>query len=867
MRALVVALLAVGLCFSQTDLDSSKARLLEREGDCSGAQALLRTAAQQNPGDAAAQLAYAEFLDRHRDPGARAVYEAALKQMTGPDAKVQAARVVRRLLTLDLLAGDRAGAERYAAELSNLSGTPVTIAPPSQAHPQEMGTIEIPGPLRSFSRMAALSPELPPEEILAALARNVVTNGYQASSATEGLEPTEYLKLVERYLSQARELEKLAGPDKVIRVEQCESTQTADLLRVLGYRVRGGCGSDVVLETVNATRAFLTIDSGFPIADFEQTLRANRPFSYDFKPAVVPVLYTPDYWTAGAAQEKGTFIDQFIGDPSICRMYLGFTRLDPETAAEMRKAMPAQRLKAFSHVLDFYGGMFEIRNGKAVVPGGPPAAQAWAQLSGKSPDEGAAFFDRLLTRDDGWMASYYDAVARMEPDSRPYILDQKRMQRFYIAIKGRVTSPGPARPVFRANTDMMLLTQRLRIDPDGRPHIPGGLDTWRGVFDRYPHAKYEGKQTRPPSSWKDPDDLVEALFGLTRKAVDNEPLRFFMVATDLDRSRTKPLEPATVDRLSRDYKVFGAQYVYFSEVPTVSDKTIVQFLDAATVINKQKDSVDKADSAGIFQSLVGIWQILCRNGSIPEADADAVLSALIAPFAQVQADEDRYDAGRKGVEALLKAAKAPDTLSPQDAMIDLLAGAVSHPDADSHTQIIQQMMQVFEAQKLISLKTMFDLDDQLDAVAKGEKLDVQLVNKFTAKVGEIQMPRSSLSAVEKNTTAFGYWSEKHIESERKVNLRPAIEKAGTDKQKLAAVRGLLAPYMRDTLVGFNYIHYTPPGQQILQTNPIFVRSHDFIGLQATSQTWRATEIYGTRLAGERRRSPGRLDGQPSVRSR
>ena len=44
--------------------------------------------------------------------------------------------------------------------------------------------------------MAALSPELAPEDLLPALARNVVTNGYQAGGGNEGLEPTEYLKLV-----------------------------------------------------------------------------------------------------------------------------------------------------------------------------------------------------------------------------------------------------------------------------------------------------------------------------------------------------------------------------------------------------------------------------------------------------------------------------------------------------------------------------------------------------------------------------------------------------------------------------------------------------------------------------------------------
>src|SRR5207249_1882031 len=78
-------------------------------------------------------------------------------------------------------------------------------------------TIQIPGPIRSFARMAALSPELQPDDLLPALARNIVTNGYQATSSNEALEQTEYLKLVIRYLSQARELDKLAGAQKAIR--------------------------------------------------------------------------------------------------------------------------------------------------------------------------------------------------------------------------------------------------------------------------------------------------------------------------------------------------------------------------------------------------------------------------------------------------------------------------------------------------------------------------------------------------------------------------------------------------------------------------------------------------------------------------
>ena len=44
------------------------------------------------------------------------------------------------------------------------------------------------------------------------------------------------------------------------------------------------------------------------------------------------------------------------------------------------------------------------------------------------------------------------------------------------------------------------------------------------------------------------------LFALCRKAVENEPLKIYMAMTDLNRYRSTPLEPATVDRLARDYR-------------------------------------------------------------------------------------------------------------------------------------------------------------------------------------------------------------------------------------------------------------------------------------------------------------------------
>ena len=85
--------------------------------------------------------------------------------------------------------------------------------------------------------------------------------------------------------------------------------------------------------------------------------------------------------------------------------------------------------------------------------------------------------------------------------------------------------------------------------------------------------------------------------------------------------------------------------------------------------------------------------------------------------------------------------------------------------------MVQEMIRIFEAQRLVSLSTLFDLADNLDRVASGEKLNTALVNRLASRISEIQSPRAGLSSLEKNSYSFGYWTERHLESERKLNIR------------------------------------------------------------------------------------------------
>jgi len=821
---------------------------LEAKGDAAEAREQLQKAANASPNDPLALEAYAEFLGEHRDPAARGAYEKLWQLLSRNGASAaERSKAARRLAELDLLAGDRESAEKHLDAFRSAGGNGLSL--PAASAAQHFNYIEIPGPLRSFARMAAISPEIAPEDVMASLAHNITLNGYSATRASESLEATEYLKLVIRYLAQARELEKLAGPDKILRVDMCESTVTGDLLRILGYRMRGGCGSDVALETVNPSRAFLTIDSGFPLSDLEAALRTNRPFTLDYHPSRVPILYGPEYWQPAASSQKPVeFIDFFLGDPSICRLYSATAALDPDTAEQLRKDMPAAKAKIYAHVLDFFGSMFEVRDGRAVVPGGARSEKMWTELVGVAPDKGAAFFERLIEKDDGWLASYYDSLARINGPVEVYLTEPERLKRFYQAMRGKVTSPGPARPVFRANTDMVLLTTRMRTDADGKPHLPGGLDVWKNLFAGKAQAKYDSRLAKAAPGWKDSEEVIEAMFGLSRKIVENEALKIFMALTDIERNRAKPLETNTVEALVRDYKALGAQYPLFAEAPAISDATILAYLDAARGIAQIRDIALRADAAGTMQALAGFWQVFVRQRSIQPGEADGALSGVLQGFAKVQSQKDVFDAGLKGLGKLLEAAHAPSSGSPQDHIMDLLAGTKAAGDgalSDAHTQMIQDMTRVFEAQRLVSLDTILTLADRLEAAAAGQKLDGATAVRLAGRITEIQLPRTTLNTRERTEMSSGYWTDKHIEAERKLNLRAAIDKAGADPQKLRDVRASLAPVLRDTLVGLNYVHYAPPGAQVLFTNPAFVRSHDFYGSPDHQRTWLATEVLGS----------------------
>jgi hypothetical protein len=708
-------------------------------------------------------------------------------------------------------------------------------------------TITIPGPLRSFLRMAGISQKVSPNDVLPLLARNVYLEGYQ------GGDRTEFLVLLNRYVLQARELQILAGASKTIHVTNCDDAGT--LIQILGYRLREGCGQkDFSLETANPERAFLTIDSGFPLTELEEALQTGTPFTYSFPTSQVPVMFRESDWVALSVHDKkgyGDLVDALLYEPSIAHLYWALSKNDVETRLALARSPGLEKLLPFAAVLDFYGSQISIRSGRVIVPGGASTEQGWKDLVGASSDSPGDFVLHLVAKDKGWLAAYFDVLARVGPTQQEHLTKGPRLKRLYEAFRAGGDENGATRGVFRRAPDLLVLDTRLEWDPNGELHVPGGLDVWKEVFRQKTDSKIVRDLSKRARSWNQSEQLLEALTACARTETDSGPVQIYLMLNELDRRRTpeKRLSAETVRLLADKYWQYSDWYLMFSEFPDLNDASIVRFVTVADSINGMSGDILRTNALGAFQANLGLWQILARQGEIPNSELNASWQKVIEPFTKVSSSTQLFDAARASVGAVLLAANS-STGNSQDEIVNLLAGPHqdSHDGQSVHGEMTDRIRSVLDDQRLVSLDTLFALSDGLRGLEQGGSASERSrLLSLAGELREFEMPRPIFTNSEKISWAPGIYTTRHAELQVRTDLTKVI-KAPATRAQLELARGQLTPFLRDTLVGLNYAYYEPPGAQILHNNPLFVRAHDFSGITVTvmgpGRHWRAPMLLG-----------------------
>ncbi len=737
---------------------------------------------------------------------------------------------------LSASAGDSA-----SSTISNASAAAAT--PPAEGPVTNSSQFMIPGPLRSFLRMAGISQKIAPEEVLPLLSRNVFMQGYEGSKRK-----TEFLILLSRYVVQARELSALANGK--IHVSNCDDAKP--LLSILGYRTRPNCGQrDTSLQTADSERAFLTIDSGFPLPELEQTLQGVKPFDYPYAGSPVPVLFAEGDWTMASGKNykeaSKDLIDTILEDPTLARLYWALSKIDPETDKVLQRSIGIRKLLPYAGVLDFYGSHIYIRSGRVVVPGGPEAESAWKDVVGVSPASPAAFVLKLLATDKGWLSAYFDVLSRVSRSRQVYFTEPHRLRLFYEALRSPDPSASSTAGAFRPAPALLLLVTRLQWEPNGEPLVPGNLAVWNDILRQKNDSRVVREWSRHNGRLTDPDQLVQSMFALSRATTDDGPLQVYLAISELENRRPTEhrLAPATVRLLAQKFGEFSDQYRIFSEFQELSDTSIVLFLRTAEALTNLSNPL-RGNALGTFQANVGIWQILARQGQIPDLRLNDSWQQMIKPFAQIRSAAQLYNAGRASLGELLRSATGEPRAS-QDEIIELLAGPqqTTAEGIRIHQELANRIRSVLDGQRLVSLDTLLALGDALKEKGQGKTVDEFVIHK-AGEIREFEMPRPIFTSSERTEWAAGIYNNHHTEVQMRTDVGKVLKSPAPSPGQLEEARGQLASFLRDTLVGLNYAYYEPPGAQALHVNPLLVRSHDFAAetVGGIKTVWQSPLLFG-----------------------
>jgi hypothetical protein len=726
---------------------------------------------------------------------------------------------------------------------------PRPLAAQERISTTEPATATIPGPLRSFLRIAGISQKAAPEEVMPLLARNVFLIGYQGTGL--GSRATEFLILLRRYVQQARELSDLAGKDGVIRVTGC--TDAKPLLDILGYRVTTDCGkSSAYVATADPRRAFLTIDSGFPLPELEATLQGGKPFSYAYPNSQVPIALTERPWvevsSEGGHEKDRPLIDALLHDPALARLYYAWVHVDPETQTALLHSPGLKRLVSLAAPLDFYGSYIRVESGRVIVPGGASAEPQWKDLVGASPGSVGEFVPRLLSKDNGWLAAYFDSLSRIPAEQQAHFVEPVRMRHCYEALRGKTLSPSAMSSVFRPDPTLLLLTTRMQWEPNGDPHVPGNLQVWNAILRQKTNTELARAWSVETRGMNNSDGLLETMFALSRVGMEGTPAEAYLVLSEIDARRPAGhrLSGPTVELMATKFAQFRNQYPIFSEFPELSDASIAAFLNIAESLNKVPDHTLRGNAMGIFEANVMLWQIMARQGEIPMSARDESWQAMIKPFSHFSSSAQLFDAGRSSLSHLLRAATG-DPKSSQEEIVNLIAGPrqTNSEGQRIHREVAERIRAVLDDQRLVSLDTLLALGDGLTPTPQGTPAGDTLL-PLAEQLGEFQMPRPIFTNSERTTFTAGSYNNRHTDLEMRTDIAKVL-KAKASGVELEQAKGQLVPFFRDTLVGFSYAYYEPPGAQALHNNPLLIRSHDFSGetVMGTEESlWQTPRLFG-----------------------
>lgn len=498
-------------------------------------------------------------------------------------------------------------ADAVRARLANLgkSGTSNVAMPELDAvdlNVRAVRGIGTPGGMKALSRMAHLDPQTPPSAFFEEYCRTLI----RSTDPTSSERFPRYIETLRIFfesmlaLSSAGELREHATAISISIAGEDRKAQAARVLQALGWRIKDSPGASSIVELADGPadgpRQLIAAALDIDEIAMKETLEAGRPFEF-----VIPIEEAPlmggDAWLQMIHDRQmlpGGLAEAFARDARLARAYAGLSAASTEAAAALVAGLGLRTLvEQHSDLLLRTGAAFSVRNGSAVIPGGPAAAGSWKLLAGAGPDDPQGFFTALLSRDHGKLAAFFAALTRSDRAHQAYFTQTaKRLEHFYHAYSDPAEKVDPRRPRERSLGDWTDATlQGLPLGPDGVVHFPGGRALW-GNADLAD------------------EDILTSSGSASR----------LLALAELERKRGVPFSPPAVVLLRRHFDAWQPLFPYFARLKAVDQAelgALEKFGEQMTALTPPQAN----NAQGIWYSLVELSAMGADSGSLSQSAA------------------------------------------------------------------------------------------------------------------------------------------------------------------------------------------------------------------------------------------------------
>jgi len=271
------------------------------------------------------------------------------------------------------------------------------------------------------------------------------------------------------------------------------------LLTLFGLAFADSKGLQVVdaSEREPAARRSALAASGFDLENLVARLNAGDTIPLALPrepmPLPLPVAVWRDAVFRRDVDEDG-LLAAILTDRTAALVYYGLASLDGPTLEHLAKnrALLSTIARNYPGAFSGCGRSIRLGGGRVQVPGGFEAEPLWEALVGTRPSDIQAFVTKLLGRDAGRLAYFYDTLAHLDPARLRFALglatsDPVRRLARWRALYKVFAGVDPSwilelRPFSRPQADGGLLLAETRVTDQGRLAPPASAALWATAF-------------------------------------------------------------------------------------------------------------------------------------------------------------------------------------------------------------------------------------------------------------------------------------------------------------------------------------------------------------------------------------------------